>query len=581
MMNSRRYGFYGYLLPHWTLAAMVLLLSGISASLLAISPFFAKLTIDNAYGKKDIGMFFIYASIGVVLFLASSLLDFARTNISRLLNRKVYFDLSADLFKHIQLLHYGFHANRSSGEYIYRVRNDTEAITSFLCDQIPRLPVILLRFLITIAAIFYLNWKLALLTLMLVPVSYAHSYLTVKWMKGTSKARLTALQQLFKVLHESFSHIHLIKSFGSERGEAERYEAILNDVVAAEIRDTKTSSIFSLFGVVLNRAMSGVIILYGVYQIIRQEMTFGSLAAIAIYVAQVLGILKSMYDFYQGVVINKVTRDRVNDILAVRPAIVDSPDSIGHIFTEGVIELRGVSFRYRKESIVLKDLEFRVMPRSKVALVGRSGSGKTTILSLISRLYDPEKGSVVIDGVDIKKIKLEKLKSQMGIALQQAYLWNDTIANNILYGGKGAGMEDAIKAARIAEAHKFIMNLKDGYNTIIGEAGGCLSEGQKQRVAIARAIIARPRILILDEAMSSLDSETEDKVIDNIMREFKDSTIIVVSHRLSTVEKMETVYLLMNGSIIESGTHEALLNRDPRYNELFSTQIKGEIYECS
>ncbi|MDD5422505.1 MAG: ABC transporter ATP-binding protein, partial [Candidatus Omnitrophica bacterium] len=250
-----------------------------------------------------------------------------------------------------------------------------------------------------------------------------------------------------------------------------------------------------------------------------------------------------------------------------------------HIIETGSVEFRDVSFGYRKDASVIDGISFLVEPYSKAAFVGLSGSGKTTMISLISRLYEPGEGGIYIDGVDIKKIKLASLKSQTSIALQQSYLWNDTIANNILYGAGGSTRQDMIEAAKLAEAHEFIIRSRDGYDSNVGEAGHSLSEGQKQRIAIARAFISKPRLLVLDEAMSSLDSETEDKIIDNIKREFKDSTVIIVSHRLSTVEKMDMVYFLKDSSTMESGTHEELVRKNLRYGELFASQFKDTLSE--
>ena len=231
----------------------------------------------------------------------------------------------------------------------------------------------------------------------------------------------------------------------------------------------------------------------------------------------------------------------------------------------------------KSDEFIVKGMNFSIKPSSKIALVGPSGCGKTTLLALILRLYEPKEGAILIDDLDIRDMKLKSLKTQIGIALQEPFLWNDTVANNILYGAEGAGREDLVKAAEIAEAHNFVSNLPKQYDSIIGEAACRISEGQKQRIAIARAVIGRPKILMLDEAMCSLDSETEDKIVDNIRREFENSTIIIVSHRLSTVRKMDCVYFLEGPGRMNIGTHDSLLTQNQKYRDLFASQIEKQV----
>jgi ABC-type multidrug transport system fused ATPase/permease subunit len=231
------------------------------------------------------------------------------------------------------------------------------------------------------------------------------------------------------------------------------------------------------------------------------------------------------------------------------------PDAIDHRILQGKIEFKDIVFGYSKGKPILRNITFSIAPTSKIVIVGPSGCGKTTLLSLMLRLYDVENGVILMDGMDIKKIKMKSLKEQIGIALQESFLWNDTVANNISYGAEGAGEDDIIRAAKIAEAHNFILGLPKQYDSVVGEDACKISEGQKQRIAIARALIKRPKIIILDEALSSVDMETEEKIIANMRLEFKDSTVIVVSHRPSTMSKMDTVYSLEDGSRIKAVTN--------------------------
>jgi ATP-binding cassette subfamily B protein len=261
-------------------------------------------------------------------------------------------------------------------------------------------------------------------------------------------------------------------------------------------------------------------------------------------------------------------------ILDAPPAIREDKNAQEIIFPKGCIEFRNATFGYSQDKVVLENLSFYIDGGSCVGLVGPSGCGKTTIINLILRLYKLYAGQIFIDRYNIREVKSRALYGQIGVVLQEPFLWNDSVENNIRYGKKDAHFKEVREAAKIACIDDFINVLPQGYNAVIGEMACKISEGQKQRLAIARTLIKRPKILILDEAMSSLDSETEDKVIDNIMREFKDSTIIVVSHRLSTARKMNRIYFLRDASSIETGTHEGLLEKSPPYRELFSSQIQ-------
>jgi len=433
-----------------------------------------------------------------------------------------------------------------------------------------------------LAMVFFLNWKLALLTTMLVPITYIQPYLFGKLLREAARKTMLKAQGVFKELQEIFSHIQLVKAFGKGEEAVDKFEKIFSEKMNYELENAKLSNISSFSGSVLNKALSGVIALYGGYEVIRGTITLGSLTAAMIYLTQLIGLLKSIGAFYETTAVNSINMHRVAEILDMKPTMRDREDAIEWRIDKGRIEFKEISFRYKKDTPVLKDLSFSVEAGSKVALVGLSGCGKTTIISLILRLYEQEKGSVLIDGMDTRRIKSVSIRPRISIALQEPYLWNDTVANNILYGAdRQATLEDAVWAARLAEAHEFIMRLPNQYDSDIGEMGCKISEGQKQRIAIARSLIKRPKILILDESMASLDSHTEDRIISNIFSELKDSTIVTVSHRLSTVKRMERVYFLESRSDIKIGSHKELLAQNSNYGEIFASQLSQDAEELT
>lgn len=576
-MNSKWMRFNRYLYKYWRLQAAVILLGIITVPLSLLNPYLTKLVIDQAYGNRDLKLFFILAIIGASVFIINGLISSVSSYLSGRINCQVNFDMTKDLFKHLQRLPLSFFSNRSTGEHIYRMDADVRSVSTFVCGTIPRMVVLFPRLLCILVVVFYLNWKLALLAVLLVPIGYLSPHLFGKWRREIVHKMILKAQGIFKELQEVFSHILLIKALGREKDEVGKFERGLTRKIELELKEARVSSIGGFTGSILNKLLSGIIALYGGYQVIKGVMTLGSFTAIMIYVTQLTGLLRSIGVFYQTIIISSVTRDRLGEILDIGPGICDSKDAAAYYIERGEIEFKGLSFGYREGALVLKDMGFLIEPASKIALVGPSGCGKTTILLLILRLYKQAKGAIFIDGIDTKGIKLDSLKSQIGIALQEPLLWNDSVRNNILYGAEDVTDEDVIKAAKLAEAHDFIVDLPDKYHSVIGEMACKISEGQKQRIAIARLLIKKPKIIILDEAMSSLDSETEDKIIDNLKDKFSDSTIIAVSHRFSTVRKMDQVYFLQGASEMKIGTHGDLMAQNPKYPGLFASQIKTRL----
>ena len=567
--------FNKYLYKYWKLEAIVILLGLVTMPLSLLNPYLTKLVIDNAYTNKNLRLFFILAFIGGSIFVFNGIINSLSGYLSQRINRGVHFDLTKDLFRHIQSLSMNFFNNKSTGEHVYMISSDVGSVSYFVCNTIPEIITLFPRILFIFVIVFYLNWKLALFATLLVPITYIHPYLFGKWLREITRRMIEKTEGIFIGLHEVLSHMHLVKALGKEDYEIRRFQEFLSKEIEFDLKNARLSNISSLSSSILNKVISGIIALYGGYQVIKGTMTLGSLSAVMIYLTQLMGLISSIGNFHETITINSISRQRLAEILDTKPDIQDTDGAVDYRILQGSIEFREVWFGYKKDEFILRGINFSIEPGSKIALVGPSGCGKTTLLTLILRLYEPKEGAILIDRFDIKDMKLKSLKSQIGIALQEPFLWNDTIANNILYGTEDAGREEIIEAARLAEAHNFTLNLPKQYDSIIGEMACKISEGQKQRIAIARTIIKRPKILMLDETMSSLDSETEDKITDNIRNEFKDSTVLIVSHRLSTVKKMDLVYFLESPSHMQIGTHEELIKRSTKYRELFASQIQN------
>lgn len=568
--------FNKYLYKYWKLEAAVIILSLITLPLSLANPYLTKLVIDKAYGNKDLKLFLILAIIGGSIFILNGLIYSLKSYLEQRINRNVNFDITKDIFRHLQSLPLSFFNNESTSGNIYRINSDVGSVSSFVCNTIPQIITLLPRLLFTLAIILYLNWRLALFATILVPITCIHSYFFGKWLREITRRLIEKSQVFFRELYEVFRHIHLVKALGKEDYEIRRFEENLSQTIDFDIQNAKVSSINSFSRAVLDRIITGIIALYGGYQVIKGTMTLGSLTAVMIYSTQLFEMIKSIGGFYETIMVNSVSRKRLAELWDIKPQIKDKEGAIDYQILQGRIEFKNIYFGYKEDGLILKGLNFSIPAAAKIALVGLSGCGKTTLLSLILRLYEPMQGAILIDGLDIREIRSDFLKAQIGIALQEPFLLNESIKNNILYAKEDASMDEVIEAARRAEAHDFIMGFPAEYNTQTGEDACKISEGQKQRIAIARSIINKPRILIFDEAMSSLDSQTEDRIIDNLRREFSGSLFIVVSHRFSTAQKMDLVYFLESPSNIEVGTHEELIERNPRYKALFASQIEAE-----
>ncbi len=571
--------FNKYLYKYWRLQAIVILLGLVAVPLSLINPYLSKLLIDDAYVNKDLRLFLILAIIGGSVFILNGIINSLNDYLSRRTKCRVNFDMMKDMFRHLHSLPISFFKDRSTGEHVYKISNDVTSVSDFLCDNLPQMVTLFPKLLFILVIVFRLsgsNWKLPLLATLLAPISCINPYLFREWLRRTSRRAVEKFEHIFRELHEVFTNIHLVKVLGKEDYEIKRFEESLTERIDFELERARVLSISSFSSSVLNKVIGGLIALYGGYHVIKGTMTLGSLTAIMIYLAQLLGLTRSISGFYETILINSVSRERLSEILDIKPEIRDAEDAMDYRIPAGRIEFRDVSFGYKKDEFILKGMNFSIESSSKIAVVGSSGCGKTTLLTLILRMYEPKEGSILIDKLDIRDVKLKSLKAHITIALQEPFLWNDTIANNILYGAPEAGKEELVKAAEMAAAHSFILNLPEQYDSVIGEEGCKISEGEKQRIALARAIIGRPKILMLDEAMSSLDSETEDKIVDNIRREFKNSTIIVVSHRLSTVKKMDLVYFFEGPSRLNIGTHHNFLAASEKYRELFASQIEKQ-----
>jgi ATP-binding cassette subfamily B protein len=565
--------FYRYLLPFWKREVLVFFLSSASMILTLVNPYLAKLIIDKAYLNKDLKLFFILVLTGGSVFILNGFLKGISNYLNSYIKLRITFNLNLRIFKKLQNLAYGFFQDRSTGEHLYKISYDIERVSEFLADLLPRFVSLIPRAIFIFFIILYLDSKIALAALLLTPLLYIGPYYFTRKIKNVLKSLIENSQGIMKRLQEVLSHMQLVKSFGKEKMEIRKYLKELTQNIRLRLANARLVSVGLFVNNFSNRMILGLIIFYGGYQSIKGTMTLGSFSAITIYLGQLFVLQDSLASFFQESARSLISCGRIEDVLETISGLKDDKDAQEVIFSRGEIEFKNITFGYG-DKIVLKNLSFDFKGWGNYALVGHSGCGKTTIVNLISRLFGPRHGQILIDGKDIMMIKHKCFYAQLGVVLQEPYLWNDTIENNIRYGKEDASLKEIEDAAEVVCIDNFIETLPNGYRTVIGENACKISEGQKQRIAIARAIIKKPKILILDEAVSSLDSESEEKILKEIKKISQIRTTIIVSHRLSTVMNCDLALFLKKPDTMIIDKPRMLLAQDEAFYNLFSAQIK-------
>lgn len=564
--------FLKLLLPYRGRWLAILILSGCGTILGLVNPYLTKLVIDNAITNKDLRGFIILALAGGMVFVVNGLLSSWKGYLDRYVNAKIDFDLNKTVFTRFERLPYAYFQNKSTGEHLYKIGYDIERVTGFVTTALPQAVSIFPKLVFVLAIVFYLNWKMALLSLMLAPFLYLPAYYFTRRMKGVWKTLIENSEGIFKWLEEIFSHIQMIKVFGKGAAAAREYLSKLEVNLRIKIQNIRLEMLNSFAGGAASKIIIGLIVFYGGYQVIQGSLTLGSLTAIMVYLSQLTELQYNVAYFFQNAALGLVSCRRVAEILDEQAPAIDETSSRRRVFHKGEIIFRDVHFGFSAQVPVLRNVSLRVEAAGCAAVTGHSGCGKTTLLNLLLRLYEPWSGEITIDGYKIEEMDIVSLREQIGVVLQEPFLFNETVAANIGYGREGAGEDEIMRAAEIAAADAFVRGLPKGYYTVIGENACRLSEGQKQKIALARAVIKKPRILILDEAFSAMDSASEEAIIENLRQTQQGVTIITVSHRLSTVLTADLVYFFSREEGLLSGKAETLLKTNGEFRGLFAGQ---------
>ena len=504
------------------------------------------------------------------LFLLQGLLIMGHSYLTASAGQRIMADFRTHLFTHLQSLSLGFFARRRTGELISRLMNDVGALQTALTE----VPIDLAKQVVTLvggfAILFVMNWRLCLLILLLLPAIVLIARFFGRRLKALSTGIQDETARASTILEEVLSGIRIVKSFVREDYERARFGTQVHRTLDIVLRRARIMAIFVPTITFATFAAAAAVLWYGGSQVIRGTMSPGDLIAFVLYAGLLIGPFGTFARLFSHVKEAQGALARVFEILDTRPDVTDAPNARPLRPVRGYVAMEGVSFSYDGHTTVLSDLTFNIRPGEMVAVVGPSGSGKTTLINLIHRFYDPVAGVVTIDGYDLKSVTMRSLYQQIALVPQEMHLFGGTIRDNIRYGRVSASDEEIVAAARAANAHDFITAFPDGYDTLVGEKGVNLSGGQRQRIAIARAVLKDPRILILDEATSSLDNESEALVQDALDRLMKGRTTFVVAHRLSTIQKADRILVLDKGRLVEEGTHTALLDKKGLYYHLYT-----------
>ncbi len=419
----------------------------------------------------------------------------------------------------------------------------------------------------------FMNWRLCLLILVLLPAIVLVARFFGRRLKALSTGIQDETARASTILEEVVSGIRIVKSFVREDYEEARFSSQIRRTLEVVLRRARILAIFVPVITFATFASAAAVLWYGGTQVIRGAMSPGDLIAFVLYAGLLIGPFGTFARLFSQIKETQGALERVFEILDTRPEVADAPGARSLPSVQGRVSMQDVSFSYDRRTPVLTDIIFTAQPGELVALVGPSGSGKTTLINLLHRFYDPMAGTVTIDGSDLKTVTMQSLYRQIALVPQETHLFGGTIRDNIRYGRDAADEAEIVAAARAANAHDFIMALPDGYETMVGEKGINLSGGQRQRIAIARAVLKDPRILILDEATSSLDNESELLVQDALDRLMKGRTTFVIAHRLSTIQKADRILVLDKGRIVEEGTHASLLDKKGLYYHLYTLGV--------
>ena len=539
-------------------------------------PWLFKFLIDDVLiGGNELILNYIAGS-AVLLYFLKGVFNYGQKYLISGMSQHVIVDLRKDLYEHLQKLSLSFFERQRTGDLMSRVTNDVNVIQNSLINGLSNLVLQPIMIIGIVGFLLYIDWKLALVSFLIIPlVSYVINKFGFK-MRSVSTKIQNEMSNVTNILQETLSAVRIVKAFNNEEKEIKKFSDANDRTLKQNLKGVQIEATITPIVELIISVGAAAFLWYGGHKVLRGEMTTGELITFIGYIGLLISpinILSKSYNLMQKAV---GASERIFDLLSVEEKVIEKENAEKMPSIDGEVVFDDISFSYNEGEKVLDNINLKVDPGEMVAFVGHSGAGKTTLVNLIPRFYDVDTGELRIDGINIKNVTLSSLRKQIGIVPQDTILFKGTIAENIAYGASNKTREEIIDAAQKANAHQFIVDFDNGYETEVGERGVSLSGGQKQRISIARALLTDHKILILDEATSSLDLRSESLIQEALERLIKDRTTFVIAHRLSTIINADKIIVIEEGEIVEEGNHEQLLNNEGYYYRLYKSQFEQE-----